>query len=185
MIEDIKNKTLEEMEHPIEYLQNELFKIRTGRASVSLLDRIMVDYYGTKTPLKQVASISIPDSRSVSIQPWETRIIGEIEKAILTSDLGLNPNNDGKIIRISIPPLTEERRKELVKLAKKMGETAKINVRNIRRDSNEELKRFQKESRISEDQLKTGYDETQKITDQYIKKIDDIIKKKEKEILEV
>lgn len=185
MTEDIKQKTSERMEYPIEHLQKELLRIRTGRASVSLLDRVMVDYYGTRVPLKQIASLSVPESRLITIQPWESRMIGEIEKAILTSDLGLNPSNDGKIIRIALPILTEERRKELVKLLKKIGETAKINIRNIRREANEEAKRLQKESKISEDELKNRYEEIQMLTDQYIKKVDEIIKKKEKEILEV
>lgn len=173
------------MNKAIEALRKEFASIRTGRASLALLDGITVDYYGTQTPLQQLASLSIPDSRQIAIQPWEQRIISEIDRAILKSDLGLTPVNDGKIIRINIPELTEERRKQLVKLVKKKAEEAKIAVRNIRRDSNDELKKKEKKDHISEDEVKKSHDEIQKITDSFIKKVDEIMEHKEKEIMEV
>ncbi|MCZ6799546.1 MAG: ribosome recycling factor, partial [Nitrospirae bacterium] len=159
--------------------------LRTGRASLTLFDRVMVDYYGTPTPLKQMANLSMPDSRMISIQPWDVSIIKDIEKAILNSDLGLNPSNDGKHIRIPIPPLSEERRKELVKVSKKYGEETKVQVRGFRREGNDELKRLQKNSTITEDDLRRGESEIQKLTDREIKNVDDILKKKEEEILEI
>jgi ribosome recycling factor len=168
----------------IKSLQTEIMRIRTGRASATLLDGIRVDYYGTLTPLNQMATISVPESRLIVIQPWDVSGIKDIEKAILKSDLGLTPSNDGKIIRIAIPPLTEERRKELVKLVHKMCEEYKVAVRNIRRDANELLKGFKKDGDISEDDAFKGQDQVQKITDDYITKIDDVYKDKEKEILE-
>ncbi len=173
------------MNKAIEALRKEFASIRTGRASLALLDGITVDYYGTQTPLQQLASLSIPDSRQIAIQPWEQRIISEIDRAILKSDLGLTPVNDGKIIRINIPELTEERRKQLVKLVKKKAEEAKIAVRNIRRDSNDELKKKEKKDHISEDEVKKSHDEIQKITDLFINKVDEIMEHKEKEIMEV
>lgn len=165
-------------------LKNELNRVRTGRASLSILDGIKVDYYGTSTPLNQMATLAVPESRLITIQPWDISVIKDIEKAILKSDLGLTPSNDGKIIRIAIPPLTEERRKELVKLVHKMCEEYKVAVRNIRRDANELLKGFKKDGDISEDDAFKGQDQVQKITDDYITKIDDVYKDKEKEILE-
>ena len=158
-------------------------KIRTGRASASLVEEIMIDYYGTSTPLNQLASISIPESRLITIQPWDPSVLGNIEKAILKSDLGLTPTNDGKIIRISIPALTEERRKELVKMVHKIGEEAKVAIRQIRRDANEKLKKMKKDKEISEDQFHRGQEEVQKNTDQFIQKVDEILKKKEEEIM--
>ncbi len=173
------------MNGAMEALKKEFSSIRTGRASLALLDGITLDYYGTPTPLQQLASLSIPESRQIAIQPWEQKIIPEIEKAILKSELGLTPMNDGKIIRINIPVLTEERRKQLVKLVKKRAEESKIAVRNIRRDTNEELKKLEKEKHLSEDDVKKSLDEIQKITDQFIHKVDEVLEHKEKEIMEV
>ena len=158
--------------------------MRTGRASLSILDNILVDYYGTMTPINQMATLAVPESRLITIQPWDVSIIKEIEKAILKSDLGLTPSNDGKIIRISIPPLTEERRKELVKVVHKMCEDHKVTVRNVRRDANDLLKSLKKDGEISEDDAFKGQDQIQKITDEHIKLIDECYKNKEKEILE-
>jgi ribosome recycling factor len=168
-----------------EHLKRELSGLRTGRASLALLDNVRVEYYGNPTPLNQVASLGIPESRLITIQPWEPPLIKEIEKAILASGLGLTPSNDGKVIRIPLPPLTEERRKELIKVCKKYGEEAKVHIRAIRRDRNEELKKMQKESKITEDDLRKSEAEVQKLTDQYIQNVDQILKKKEEEILEV
>jgi ribosome recycling factor len=168
----------------IDALKNELNRVRTGRASLTILDGIRVDYYGTLTPLNQMATLSVPESRLIAIQPWDVSVIKEIEKAILKSDLGLTPSNDGKVIRISIPPLTEERRKELVKVINKISEDHKVAIRNIRRDSNELLKGLKKDGDISEDDAFKAQDQVQKITDEHIKLIEDVNKEKEKEILE-
>jgi len=184
MIESIYQETRDNMGKSIDALKNEFNKVRTGRASLTILDGIRVDYYGTMTPLNQMATLSVPESRLITIQPWDVSVIKEIEKAILKSDLGLTPSNDGKIIRISIPPLTEERRKELVKVINKMSEDHKIAIRNIRRDSNELLKGLKKDGDISEDDAFKAQDQVQKITDENIKLIDDVNKEKEKEILE-
>ena len=184
MIDDIYQDTRESMGKSIEALINEFKRVRTGRASLSILDGIKVDYYGTLTPLNQMATLAVPESRLITIQPWDVSVIKDIEKAILKSDLGLTPTNDGKILRISIPPLTEERRKELVKLVHKMCEDHKVSVRNIRRDSNELLKSLKNDGDISEDDAFKSQDEVQKITDEHIKLIDECDTKKEKEILE-
>jgi len=184
MIEETLQETKERMGKTITALENELKRVRTGRASLSLLDGIRVDYYGTQTPLNQMASLSVPESRLIVIQPWDVSGIKEIEKAILKSDLGLTPSSDGKLIRISIPPLTEERRKELVKVVSKMCEEHKIAARNIRRDANELLKGFKKDGDISEDDAFKAQESVQKITDDFINRIDEIYKEKEKEILE-
>ncbi len=184
MIESTLQETKDRMGKTITDLENELKRVRTGRASLSLLDGIRVDYYGTQTQLNQMASLSVPESRLIVIQPWDVSAIKEIEKAILKSDLGLTPSSDGKLIRIAIPPLTEERRKELVKVVSKMCEDHKISTRNIRRDSNELLKGFKKDGDISEDDAFKAQDGVQKITDEYIGRIDEIYKSKEKEILE-
>jgi len=184
MIEDVYEETKERMGKSISALENELNRVRTGRASLSLLDGIRVDYYGTLTPLNQMATLATPESRLITIQPWDTTVIKDVEKAILKSDLGLTPSSDGKLIRIAIPALTEERRKELVKVVNKIGEEHKVAVRNIRRDSNELLKGFKKDGDISEDDAFKAQDQVQKITDEYIQKIDDLGKEKEKEILE-
>jgi len=185
MIQELRKKSHERMQTAIEALKKKFGTVRTGRASLSLLDGLAVDYYGTITPIQQVASLSIPDSRQILIQPWEQKIIPEIEKAIMKSDLGLTPMNDGKLIRINIPALTEERRIKLVKVVKKEAEDAKVAVRNIRREINEDLKKLEKEEHISEDQIKKEHDEVQKITDSFIKKIEELLDHKEKEIMEV
>ncbi|MBT2691477.1 ribosome recycling factor [Bacillus sp. ISL-55] len=175
----------ERMSKAIQAYTRELASIRAGRASASLLDRVQVDYYGAPTPVNQLAGISVPEARLLVIQPYDKTILGEIEKAILKSDLGLNPSNDGSIIRIAIPQLTEERRKELAKQVKKEAEEAKIAVRNIRRDGNEDLKKLEKNGEITEDDLRGYSDDIQKLTDEHIAKIDQITKDKEKEIMEV
>lgn len=166
-------------------LGKEFARLRTGRASVSLIEPIVADYYGQPTPIGQIASLSVPDARTITIQPWDKSAFSAVEKAILKSDLGLNPVNDGKLIRIVIPPLTEERRKELVKLAKKFNEEAKVAVRNVRRDLNEDLKRHLKDKSITEDDLRKFETEVQKLTDDTIKKCDQTFSAKEKEILEL
>ncbi|MCX8117220.1 MAG: ribosome recycling factor [Desulfobacterota bacterium] len=173
------------MEKTIAALKSDLNKVRTGRASLALLDDIRVDYYGTSTPLHQMATLSVPEPRLITIQPWDASMIGEIEKAILKSELGLTPVNDGKIIRINIPRLTEERRKELVKVVKKMGEGAKVALRNIRREANDQLKTLEKNKKISQDQLRHWMDKVQEATDKSIEKVDHALSAKEKEILEV
>jgi ribosome recycling factor len=185
MQKELKRENEEKMQASIEALKKDFGSIRTGRASLSLLDSILVEYYGNPTPLNQVSSLSTPDSRQIVIQPWEPKTIPDIERAILKSDLGLTPTNDGKLIRIAIPTLTEERRKQLVKVVKKRAEEAKISVRNIRRDFNEALKTLEKDKEINEDELEKSRDEVQKLTDSYIKKVDEKLEHKEKEIMEV
>lgn len=185
MYKDLVVKSEETMRKSINFLKEELATIRAGKANPKLVDKISVSYYGTMTPLNQIANISVPEPRTILIQPWDGNALRDIEKAIMTSDLGINPNNDGKIIRLMIPVLTEERRKELVKVVKKETENSKIAVRNIRRDTNEEIKKLEKQSEISKDDQKRAEDEMQKLTDRYISFIDDIYKEKEKEILEV
>jgi ribosome recycling factor len=180
MAEDIQVR----MEKTLTTLKDDLKGIRTGRASASLLDKIRVEYYGEKTPLSQVASVSVPEARMLVVQPFDKSIISEIEKEIQKSELGLNPSNDGKVIRIAIPPLTAERRKELSKQAKQTAEASKVAVRNIRRDGNEDLKKKQKAGEITEDELKAKETELQKATDKFIQDIDKILSDKEKEILE-
>ena len=183
---DKVNRNLEErMQKATEALKEEFNMIRTGRASTALFEKIRIEYYGQQTPLNQVATISVPEARLVVIQPWDRSILATIEKAIQKSELSVNPNNDGKVIRISIPPLTEERRRELAKLAKNKTEQARVTVRNIRRDGNEELKRMQKSSEISEDDAKRGMDEIQKITDRFIEDVNKLLAEKEEEILEI
>jgi ribosome recycling factor len=173
------------MERSIEAFRKELGKVRTGRASFALLDGVKVDYYGTPTPLPQVGTLSVPESRLITVTPWDTKMIGPIEKAIQGSGLGLNPSNDGKTVRIPIPPLTEERRRELAKVVRKMGEDARVAVRNVRREAIEKLKDREKKKEISEDVVKRGQERIQKETDAHVKKIDEILKSKEQEILEV
>ncbi len=175
----------EKMDKAIEALKRDLASIRTGRASTTLLDRISVDYYGTPTPVKQVANVSAPEARLITIVPWERKMLGEIERAILKSDLGLNPNNDGTTIRLEIPQLTEERRKELSKRVSKDAEDAKVAIRNIRRDANESIKKMEKKKEITEDDSKETQANIQKLTDKKIKLIDEIKTKKEKEVMEV
>lgn len=184
-IDEIKAKTKERMQKVVADLQHAMAGIRTGRASVSLLDGIKVDYYGTLTPLNQLATLHVPEPSMITCQPWDVSQIGAIEKAIRASDLGLNPSNDGKIIRIPIPPLTEERRKELVKHLHHVLEEHRIAVRNIRRDANEAIKKLFKAKEISEDDDRRAHDDIQKLTDEFIKKLEEAAKVKEKEILEI
>jgi ribosome recycling factor len=187
MLSEQKKKAEEKMNKALDALRKELATLRTGRASLGMLEGIMVDYYGTPTPLSQVANMAVPDPRQITIQPWEAKLLGEIEKAILKSDVGLTPSNDGKIIRLSIPPLTEERRQQIVKHAKKLAEDARVAVRNIRRDVNDEIKKKSKDkdAHVSEDEIKKLQDEIQKITDAHIHKIDELLAHKEKEIMTV
>ena len=184
-MEKTKKNAEEKMKKTVKALQDEFKTIRTGRASSALFENIRVDYYDQKVPLNQVATISVPEARLVIIQPWDRSVLTEIEKAIMKSELSVNPGNDGKVIRINIPPLTEERRKELVKVAKNMAEKSRISIRNIRRDTNEDFKKKQKNSELSEDQAKRGIEETQKLTDKYIDEINSVLGSKEKEILEI
>jgi len=173
------------MKKALSSLDKEFSRLRTGRATTSLLDGVRVDYYGTSTQLDQLASVATPDSRTITIQPWDRKAFADIEKAILKSGLGLTPVNDGKVIRISIPPLTEDRRKDLVKVAKKYVEEAKVAMRNVRRDANELLKKKKNDKAINEDDQRKGQDDVQKLTDNYIAKTDEAFSKKEKEIMEI
>ncbi|EIJ81470.1 ribosome recycling factor [Bacillus methanolicus PB1] len=185
MPKQVISNAKEKMTKAIQAYTRELASIRAGRASASLLDRVTVEYYGVPTPVNQLAGITVPEPRLLVIQPYDKSIIGEIEKAILKSDLGLNPTSDGSLIRIAIPQLTEERRKELAKVVKKESEEAKVAIRNIRRDANDDLKKLEKSGEITEDDLRGYSDDIQKLTDEHINKIDQITKDKEKEILEI
>ena len=185
MIADVKSNASAGMTKALESFKRDLSKVRTGRASLSLLDDIKVDYYGTPTPLNQVGSMAVPEPRLITIQPWEKNLIGEIEKAILKADLGLNPNSDGQIIRLVFPPLTEERRKEMVKQVKRMGEDAKVGIRNVRREANDTLKRLEKDKDITEDDLKRGEKEVQDVTDEFVSRVDGVIEQKEKDLMEL
>jgi ribosome recycling factor len=185
MIQEHRKKINERMNGAIDALRKEFSGIRTGRASLGLLDGMAIDYYGTMTPIQQLANLSVPEPRQIVIQPWEQKIIPDIEKAIMKSDLGLTPMNDGKVIRINIPALTEERRKQLVKVVRKRAEEGKVAVRNIRRDANDDLKKLEKDKHLSEDDAKKEHDEIQKLTDAFIRKIDEVLDHKEKEIMEV
>lgn len=185
MEQKAKKLITERMEKTLDALKKDLASIRTGRASISVLDGVLVNSYGTPAPLSHVATLSVPESRTITIQPWDVKMIPEIEKAIQKADLGLNPSNDGKIIRLSVPQLTEERRKEIVKTAHKKGEEAKVALRNIRRDGNDEMKKLEKDKHLSEDDTKRSIEDVQKITDSFIKRTDEIIKHKEAEIMEV
>ncbi len=185
MVEEIFEDLEERMGKSVEALKREYSRLRTGRASISLLDGIRVSYYDTPTPLNQMASLAVPEPRLIVVQPWDKTALEDIEKAILKSELGLTPMNDGKVIRISIPPLTEERRKELVKVARKMAEENKVAVRNIRRDANEMLKDLKKEKEITEDELFRSQEEVQKTTDRFISQVEELCSAKEKEILEI
>jgi ribosome recycling factor len=178
------NELEEELKKSLDSLAKDFGKVRTGRASISLLDSVRVDYFGTPTPLNQLATIAIPESRLITIQPWDSKIIKDIEKAIQKADLGLAPSNDGKIVRVAIPPLTEERRKDMVKLVKKMVETSKISIRNHRRKLNDNLKVLKNDKELSEDDFFKAQEEVQRMTDEYIKKCDDLTKQKESELLE-
>jgi ribosome recycling factor len=181
-MKDILSKLDQNSQTSIKAFKDHLAKIRTGRANVSFLDGIMVDYYGNPTPLKQVANLSTPEARTIQVQAWEQGILPQIEKAIIAANLGFTPQNDGKLIRVPIPALTEERRKDLVKQAKKIGEETKVAIRNHRRDANEALKKMEKDKKISEDDAKRGTDDIQKKTDAFIQEIDKVLETKEKEI---
>ena len=183
MVDEIYQNTKEKMDKAITHFQSELASIRTGRASTSLLDNIMVEFYGTMSPLKNIALISAADAQLITIQPYDPNALEAIEKAISSSDVGINPNNDGNIIRLSVPPLTEERRKELVKVVHSIIEEGRVSIRNIRRDANEKLKLLEKNHDLSEDNLKIELGNIQEITDEYIKKLNDIQGLKEKDIL--
>lgn len=185
MVKDIINDAEERMKKTIEHLKQDLASLRAGRANPAMLDKVMVNYYGTPTPINQLANITVPEARLLVVQPWDKSSIPEIEKAIMKSDLGVNPTNDGNVIRIAIPQLTEERRKDLVKVAKKRTEDAKVAVRNIRREANDMIKASEKDKTISEDEAKKAVDDIQKITDKYVKDIDLIFQAKEKDIMEV
>ncbi len=180
-MENVKKSAEDRMKKTIKALKEEYNTIRTGRASANLFDKVMVEYYGTPTPMNQVANISIPEARLIVIQPFDKNALNDIEKAIQTSELSLNPNNDGKVIRINIPPLTEERRKDLVKQAKNIGEQSRVSIRNIRRDVNDQIKKGD----FTEDEQKKAADDIQKLTDQYVKEIGEVIDAKEKEIMEI
>lgn len=184
-LDTIYKSTREKMQKSIESLSRDLLKIRTGKANISLLEDIKVDYYGQPTPLNHIGTLSIPEARMIIVRPWEKTLLPLIEKAILASDIGITPQSDGNVVRLIFPSLTEERRKDLVKLVKKHGEEAKIAIRNSRRHFNEEVKRLEKDSKISEDVCEDGLDEIQDITDEFVKKIDSIIQNKENEIMEI
>lgn len=183
-VKNIVDDASTHMKKAVEHVQQQLSKVRTGRASATLLDNVKVEYYGEATPIGQVGSISTPDARSLLIQPWDRTTLNAIEKAILAANLGITPQSDGQVIRINVPPLTEERRKDIVKMCKKIAEEGKLAVRNIRRDANEELKKAEKTEHFSEDERKRGEDEVQKHTDRYVKDIDVILEAKEKEVME-
>ncbi|AMO84722.1 ribosome recycling factor [Solibacillus kalamii] len=185
MTQQVLNQAQEKMTKSINAFSRELASIRAGVANASLLDRITVDYYGSPTPINQMAGISVPEARLLVIQPYDKSILGEIEKAIMRSDIGITPTNDGNVIRLAVPALTEERRKELVKQVKKESEEAKVAVRNVRRDANDDLKKLEKNGEITEDELRGFNDDIQKLTDNSIVKIEELVKEKEKEILTV
>ena len=184
-MKEVLRKAEEHMRKSVSVLQDEYAAIRAGRANPAVLDKVMVDYYGTPTPVQQVAAVSVKEGKMLVIQPWDKSLIRAIEKAIQTSDIGINPNNDGSVIRLAFPPLTEERRREISKQAKKYGEEAKVSVRSIRRDANEKLKEMKKSAEITEDDEKNGEEQVQKMTDKFCKEIDGIVAAKEKEIMEL
>ena len=185
MSQDVLKEIENRMMGAADAFKKDLKKLRTGRASLAVVDGVMVDYYGSSTPLNQVASLSVPDPTTIAIAPWEPGILGDIEKAILKSNLGLTPNNDGKVVRLNIPPLTEERRRDLVKIAQTDAESARNQIRQIRRDGNDAFKTMEKNKEISEDQMHDGQEAVQKLTDSYVTKVNEILKAKETEILEV
>ena len=185
MLDEIFQDAEDRMQKSVEHLRQEFATLRTGRATPALLEGVKVDYYGTSTPLNQIASITAPEPRLLVVQPWDKNAVKAIEKAIQTSDLGLNPASDGHVLRIPIPELTEERRKELVKYVHKLAEEARVAVRNVRRDANEHIKRLEKEHEISEDESRRGLDKIQKLTDQYVQKVDELAKNKEEEIMTI
>lgn len=184
-IEELQKKTQEKMDNAVAALRTDLASIRTGRATPALLNKVMVEYYGAPTPVNQLANVSVPEPRMIVIQPWDKTLLKKIEKAIMTSDLGLNPSNDGSVIRLNLPLLTEERRKELVKVVNKKGEASRVEIRNIRRDFNDAVKKQLKAKTITEDDAKDASEGSQKLTDKYTKKIDDILAQKEKEVMSV
>ena len=184
-MKDVLTETEKRMASTVEVFQHELAKLRTGRASLALVDGIQVDYYGVQTPLNQVATLSVPDPTTITIAPWEPKVLGEIEKALLRSNLGLTPNNDGRVVRLNIPALTEDRRKALVKVAHEVAETSRNAIRQVRREGNERIKSMEKDKEISEDQMHDGQEKIQKLTDAYVEKINTILKRKEEEIMEV
>jgi len=185
MIDDIKKDAAERMGKSVDALGNELAKVRTGRAHPSLLDHIMVSYYGTDTPLNQVANVTVDDARTLAVTPWEKSMVGPVEKAILNSDLGLNPNTAGMVIRVPLPPLTEERRKDLIRVVRAEAEQSRVAIRNIRRDANSELKSLVKEKLISEDDERRGQEIIQKLTDQHVKQVDEVLAEKEKDLMSI
>jgi len=185
MTKDVIKAMGAQMDKTIDALRKEYQKVRTGRASTSLLDEVKVDYYGTLTPLNQLATLAVPEPRTITLQPWEAKIIPAMEKAILNANLGLTPSSDGRTIRLNLPPLTEERRKEIVRQLRKMAEDAKVAVRNIRRDCIDELKKLEKDKKITEDDLKRGEKEVQDVTNSHVAKIDEVLVHKEKEVMEV
>jgi ribosome recycling factor len=185
MVSDVLKDLQANLDKAIDALKKDLGKVRTGRANVAILDGLRVDYYGTPTPLNQVSSVNAPDPRLITIKPWEKSLIPEIEKVIRSSQLGLNPSSDGEIVRLPMPPLTEERRKDLVKMVKKMAEESKVSLRNARRDANEMLKEFLKDKDITEDEEKSGLKKVQEATDAAVTKVDDVVAKKDKEIMEI
>lgn len=184
MVKQVTSQAERDMRKTVETVAREFGGVRTGRASTALLDPIRVEYYGTSTPLSQVATLATPETRLITVQPWDPSLVPAIEKAILKSGLGITPTSDGKIIRLAIPPLTEERRKELAKVVRKLAEDGRVAVRNVRRDANDRLKALEKEKKISEDELRKALDQVQDLTSRLIKEIDDLLAKKEKEILE-
>ena len=185
MIKEITSSIEDKMKKTLEAMKKDFASLRAGRATPSLLDKIMVEYYGAMSPINQVANVSVPEPRLLVIQPWDKNVISDIERAIMKSDLGLNPNSDGSLIRINIPQLTQERRNDLVKVVKKKAEDARVSIRNLRREANDELKLFEKEGDISEDDTRRGQEEVQKLTDKYVKEVDLTLEHKEKEIMEV
>jgi ribosome recycling factor len=185
MTKTIVSNMSDHMDKTVESLRKEYQKIRTGRASTSMLDELRVDYYGTPTPINQLATLAVPEPRTITLQPWEAKIIPLIEKAILNANLGVTPSNDGRVIRLNLPPLTEERRKDIVKQLRKNAEDAKVAVRNIRRDSIDELKTMEKDKKIAEDDLKRGEKEVQDVTNSHVAKIDEVLAHKEKEVMDV
>jgi ribosome recycling factor len=185
MTKDVINGMGSHMDKTIDALRKEYQKVRTGRASTSILDEIKVDFYGTPSPLNQVATLAVPEPRTITLQPWDAKMIGPIEKAIMNANLGLTPANDGKLIRLNLPPLTEERRKEIVKQLKKAAEDAKVAVRNIRRDAIDDLKKLEKDKKISEDDLKRAEKDVQDVTNTHVTRIDEVLLHKEKEVMEV
>lgn len=185
MIKDALATAQKSMDKAIDALRRELRRVRTGRASVSLLDDVRIDYYGTPTPLSQIGTLTVPEARLITVQPWEKKLLPEIEKAIYKSDIGLTPSSDGEIIRIAIPALTEERRKEMVKIVKTKGEDAKISIRSARRDANEMMKKLEKDKEITEDDLKRGEKSCQELTDKFVKLSEEIVAEKEQELMEV